>query len=150
LLLKEGKVDDATKEFSESYIDLIESATIRPLVMQYAAMNMGHLCLKRRQRNLAAKYYRQALNYGTETDASVWRSCIIELYNLYSNERSNGRNQEGADALINEVNLLQKPKHVIFVLDVSGSMREAGFMKVSTEVIMLITIAVSSCFFHNA
>jgi hypothetical protein len=125
MYLMQGRVHEARAELEQAY-----NAAIRrnsPIMVQHAAMNMGLLCIvEGNQTYVAAQFFRYALDFGASTDATVRSTCIDELHKLYTLE-GNGR---GLDALATEVTRLYKPKHVIFALDVSGSMSYARFIEV--------------------
>jgi hypothetical protein len=126
MYLMQGRVHEARIELEQAYNVAIKCSSA--VMVQHAAMNMGLLCIAEgHQTELAAQYFRYALDFGATTDAGVRRTCIDELHKLYTFE-GNGL---AIDALASETQRHQKPKHVIFVLDVSGSMNFGQFIEVS-------------------
>jgi hypothetical protein len=126
MYLMQGRVHEARIELEQAYNVAVKRSSA--IMVQHAAMNMGLLCIAEGcQPELAAQYFRYALDFGSTTDAGVRRTCIDELHKLYSFE-GNGL---AVDALASETQRSQKPKHVIFVLDVSGSMNFGQFIEVS-------------------
>jgi hypothetical protein len=126
MFLMQGRVREARIELEAAYSAAIKHNSA--IMVQHAAMNMGLLCVAEgRDTELAAQYFRYALDFGSTTDAGVRRTCIDELHKLYSFD-GNGL---AVDALASETQRSQKPKHVIFVLDVSSSMAFSQFIEVS-------------------
>jgi hypothetical protein len=130
MFLMQKRVCEARIELEAAYNVAIKRHSA--VMVQHAAMNMGLLCIAEgQQTELAAQYFRYALDFGSTTDAGVRCTCIDELHKLYTTE-GNGL---AVDALASETTRLQKPKHVVFVLDVSGSMAVSQSIEVSVATV---------------
>jgi hypothetical protein len=130
MFLMQKRVREARIELEAAYNAAIKRNSA--VMVQHAAMNMGLLCIAEgQQTELAAQYFRYALDFGSTTDAGVRRTCIDELHKLYTTD-GNGL---AVDALASETTRSQKPKHVIFVLDVSGSMAISQSIEVTLQLV---------------
>lgn len=126
LYLQTGRKDDAYQMFNEAYQVAEERFRAktenekRAEVLQYASMNMGIFYKSDNQYGLAIQFFNYALGIKDTIDTNLKNMCLFHLSEIYDQTGNNGLAEQIRSDL--SITGSSGPKHVIFVLDVSGSM----------------------------
>jgi tetratricopeptide (TPR) repeat protein len=125
LYLQTGRKEDAFGMFDEAYQVAFQrfgdnNTGKNAEVLQYASMNMGIYYKSEKQYGLAIQFFNYALSIKDTIDTNLKNMCLFHLSEIYDQTGNNGL----AEQIRGDLSIAGSggPKHVIFVLDVSGSM----------------------------
>ena len=120
LLMNIGKLEDAFSIYSEAYQVAFDRYTKNKIeqnaeLLQYASFNMGLYYKRTENYNKARRYLDQAISVKKRIQTNFKNACLFNLSEVHT--------LLGNTTLSKElISTLTKPKHIIFVLDCSGSM----------------------------
>lgn len=135
LYLDIGQDSKAKAQFQEAYTISSESYEERKTdknceVLQYAVMNMGIYYKRQGDNKRALPCFNLALCLRNTIDTNLKNVCLMHLAEIH--------NELSDDSLADDIqSYICKPKHALFVLDCSGSMK-GGFIKQCRESIKTI------------
>lgn len=132
------------KHRQTDYDDQEVVATLAGDIFQYAAMNMGIYWMKMAEnessRRKTSTYYDNAIGHFNEAlsaqrsmDSNLKSMCVANLADIYE-ERGDTDQADRFKALI----ISNAPKHVLFVLDTSGSMSGGRIKPCRTSIITIL------------
>ena len=119
-------------------------ATVEGDILQYAAMNMGVYWKKmgesesndrkkRKAYNKAIGHFNEALTLQASIDANLQSMCLAHLASIYEDQGDDERADEFRALIVSS-----DPKHVLFVLDTSGSMAGSRIKECRSSVVTIL------------
>ncbi|VBB17672.1 vWA-like protein, partial [Yasminevirus sp. GU-2018] len=138
LLMKDGKLEEAHQLFTDAY-DVISDRLFRnPVdknaeIMQYASLNMAIYYRYTRQYDLAVRHINYSLSLRPTIKRMFKQKCLSELYEVYSE----AGDMSAVERVRREMGV-SKDKHILFVLDCSGSMEGPAIIACRASIVNIL------------